>query len=82
MCPPLVLRIGDAGLNQNGKFIESLVDCGSEPQVIQEVKAPSGHFGASQQGVVRPAQSCTGYFENVICQGLHGSGQGVVRDLG
>ena len=29
--PPLVLRIGDAGLNQNGKFIESLVDRGSEP---------------------------------------------------
>ena len=82
MRPPFILRIRNSGLNQDGKLIEPLVDRGSKSEVVQEVKAVSGHFGASQQSVVRPTQSSTGYFENVICQGLHGSGQVVVGDLG
>ena len=82
MRPPFILRIRNSGLNQDGKLIEPLVDRGSKSEVVQEVKAASGHFRASQERVVGPAKRSAGYFENVICQGLHGSGQGVVGDLG
>ena len=82
MRPPFILRIRNSGLNQDGKLIEPLVDRGSKSEVVQEVKAVSGHFRASQQSVVGPAKRSAGYFENVICQGLHGSGQVVVGDLG
>lgn len=80
--PPLVLRIRDARLDQDGEFVQAFVDRGLETQIIQKVKGTPGHLWAAQQRVVRATQSGTRDFEDVIGQGPHFSRQIVVAYLG
>lgn len=68
MRPPLILGIGDTDLNQDGEFVEPLVDAGPEAQVVEQVEAAARHLRAAQQGVVRPTQRGTGHRQDVISQ--------------
>lgn len=79
--PPLVLRVGNARLDQDGKLVQPLVDRGLEAQIVQKIKRTARHLGAAQQGVVRATQCRTRDLEDVIGQRPHLGGQGFVSDL-
>jgi hypothetical protein len=81
MRPPLVLRVGDTGLDEDGELVQPLVDRGLEAQIVQKIKRTARHIGAAQQGVVRAPQCRTRYLEDVVGQRPDLGGQGFVSDL-